>query len=395
MLLFGFENEWKGEKNKMSEQCRIRCTILRGGTSKGIFLMANDLASDPQKRDQEILSIFGSPDVRQINGLGGADPLTSKLAIISPSTRPDADVDYTFGQVSISDFLVDYSGNCGNISSGVGPFAIDEGLVRAVEPITTVRIHNTNTGKILVAEVPVKNGKAQVAGKYQIAGVPGTGAKIMMDFAGTAGSVTNKILPTGKTTDKLDIEGFGQLEASIVDVANPMVFVRAKDLGLKGIETPAELNSNKEILGLLEKIRGKAATMIGMAKGEADALKYSPAFPMIAFVSEPQEYADFTSGKIIPPDQVDFVSRLMFMQVMHKTYAGTGTTCTGVAAKIPGTIVYEVCQAKSSVVRIGHPAGIIEIEVEVEMGGAEPQVKRAAFGRTARRIMDGYAYILE
>ncbi|MDP4127180.1 MAG: PrpF domain-containing protein [Bacillota bacterium] len=379
----------------MSEQCRIRCTILRGGTSKGIFLMANDLATDPQKRDREILSIFGSPDVRQIDGLGGADPLTSKLAIIAPSTRPDADVDYTFGQVSITDYLVDYSGNCGNISSGVGPFAIDEGLVRAVEPITTVRIHNTNTGKILVAEVPVKDGKAKVAGDYKIAGVPGTGAKIMMDFAGTAGSVTNKVLPTGKAIDSLDIEGFGQLDASIVDVANPMVFVRAKDLGLTGIETPAEINGNKEILGLLEKIRGIAATMIGMAKDEADALKLSPAFPMIAFVSEPQEYADFTTGKIIPADQVDFVSRLMFMQVMHKTYAGTGTTCTGVAAKIPGTIVYEVCRAKSSGVRIGHPAGVIDIEVEVETKGAEPQVKRAAFGRTARRIMDGYAYILE
>ncbi|EHQ87596.1 2-methylaconitate cis-trans isomerase PrpF family protein [Desulfosporosinus youngiae] len=379
----------------MSEQRRIRCTILRCGTSKGIFLMENDLATDSQKRDQEILAIFGSPDVRQINGLGGADPLTSKLAIIAPSTRPDADVNYTFGQVSFTDTFVDYSGNCGNISSGVGPFAIDEGLIWAVEPITTVRIHNTNTGKILVAEVPVRNGKAQVAGDYQIAGVPGSGAKIMLDFAGTAGSATDKVLPTGKARDTLNIEGFGQLEASIVDVANPMVFVRAKDLGLTGIETPAEINGNQEMLGLLEKIRGKAATMIGMAKDEADALKHSPAFPMIAFVSEPQDYADFTTGRMIRADQVDFVSRLMYMQVMHKTYAGTGTTCTGAAAKIPGTIAYEVCQAKSSEVRIGHPAGVIEIEVEVEAKAAELQVKRAAFGRTARRIMDGYVYILE
>lgn len=378
----------------MSEQRRIRCAILRGGTSKGIFLMENDLATDPQKRDQEILSIFGSPDVRQINGLGGADPLTSKLALIAPSLRPDADIDYTFGQVSITSALVDYSGNCGNISAGVGPFAVDEGLVRAVEPFTTVRIHNTNTGKILVAEVPVKNGKAQVAGDYSIAGVPGSGAKIMLDFAGTAGSVTNKVLPTGKAIDVLDIGGFGQLEASIVDVANPMVFVRAKNLGLTGIETPAEINSNKKMLGILEQIRGQAATIIGMAKDEADALQHSPAFPMVAFVSEPQEYADFTTGKKISADQVDLVSRLMFMQVMHKTYAGTGTTCTGAAAKIPGTIVHEVCRAESSEVRIGHPAGVIEIEVDVEENGVDPQIKRAAFGRTARRIMDGYVYIL-
>lgn len=379
----------------MSEQRRIRCSILRAGTSKGIFLMENDLSTDPQKRDQEILAIFGSPDVRQIDGLGGADPLTSKVAIIGPSTRPDADVNYTFGQVSFLHPLVDYSGNCGNISSGVGPFAIDEGLVRAVEPVTQVRIHNTNTGKILVAEVPVENGKAKVTGEYKIAGVPGTGAKIMLDFAGTAGAVTNKVLPTGKTIDVLDIEGFGKLEASIVDVANPMVFVRAKDLGLTGIETPAEINGQTKMLGLLEQIRGKAATIIGMAKNEAEALQHSPAFPMIAFVSEPQDYVDFTTGNNINSDQADFVSRLMYMQVMHKTYAGTGTTCTGAAAKIPGTIVNEVCRAKSSLVRIGHPAGVIDIEVEVEGSGAEPLIKRAAFGRTARRIMDGYVYIID
>ena len=377
----------------MTEQRRIRCAILRAGTSKGIFIMENDLSTDTQRRDQEILAIFGSPDVRQIDGLGGADPLTSKLAIIGPSTRSDADVNYTFGQVSIGTELVDYSGNCGNISSGVGPFVIDEGLVRAVEPVTQVRIHNTNTSKILVAEVPVQDGKAKVSGDYKIAGVPGTGAKIMLDFAGTAGSVTNKMLPTGKVVDVLNIEGFGTIEASIIDVANPMVFVRAKDLGLTGIENPAQINANKEMLDLLEKIRGKAATMIGMAKDEADALKNSPAFPMIAFVSEPQDYADFTTGNKIRADQVDVVSRLMYMQVTHKTYAGTGTTCTGAAAKIPGTIVNLVTHSKSPLVRIGHPAGVIDIEVEAIEDGDGIKLERAAFGRTARRIMDGYVYI--
>ncbi|MHB8074270.1 PrpF domain-containing protein [Desulfosporosinus fructosivorans] len=377
----------------MTEQRRIRCAILRAGTSKGIFIMENDLPSDTQRRDQEILAIFGSPDVRQIDGLGGADPLTSKVAIIGPSTRSDADVNYTFGQVSIGTELVDYSGNCGNISAGVGPFAIDEGLVRAVEPVTKVRIHNTNTGKILVAEVPVQDGKAKVSGDYKIAGVPGTGAKIMLDFAGTAGAVTNKMLPTGNVVDVFNIEGFGKLEASIIDVANPMVFVRAKDLGLTGIETPAQINANKEMLDLLEKIRGKAATMIGMAKDEADALKNSPAFPMIAFVSEPQDYVDFTTGNKIRADQVDLVSRLMYMQVTHKTYAGTGTTCTGAAAKIPGSIVNQVTHSKSPLVRIGHPAGVIDIEVEAIENGDGIKLERAAFGRTARRIMDGYVYI--
>jgi len=375
------------------EQKRIRCTIHRGGTSKGIFMHENDLPLNKEERDATILKIFGSPDVRQIDGLGGADPLTSKLAIIGPSSHPEADVDYTFGQVSINKVLVDYSGNCGNISAGVGPFAVDEGLVKANEPITVVRIFNTNTQKILVSEVPVENGKAKVDGDYSIDGVPGTGAKIMLDFAGTAGSVSGKMLPTGNTKDILEIEGVGKIEASIVDVANPMVFVRASDLGLTGIETPKIIDSNKKLLDILECIRAKAAVIIGMAKTEEEATQKSPAFPMVAFVSRPQDYQDFSTGKDILKTDIDFVSRLMFMQVTHKTYAGTGTTCTGAAAKIPGTIVNEMLAGDSPVVRIGHPAGVIEIEVEVEQLGNKILLKRAAYGRTARRIMDGYVYI--
>lgn len=375
------------------EQIMIRCTIMRGGTSKGIFLHENDLPQDPAKRDKMILSIFGSPDVRQIDGLGGADPLTSKLAIVGPSSRPDADVDYTFGQISIDKALVDYSGNCGNISSAVGPFAIDEGLVKAVEPVTKVRIYNTNTGKILVAEVPVKDGKAQVIGDYAIAGVPGTGAKIMMDFAGTVGAATGKMLPTGNVKDVMYVDGVGEIEVSVVDVANPMVFVRAADLGLKGTETPAEIDGDERMRKILETIRAKTAVLIGMAATEEEATLKSPAFPMLAFVSPPQSYKSFTTGKEIAAEDVDLVSRLMFMQVMHKTYAGTGTTCTGAAAKIPGTIVHEVCASKDARVRIGHPAGVLEIEVETGVQEGQVVLKRAAFGRTARRIMDGYVYV--
>ena len=167
------------------EMERIPCVIMRSGTSKGIYLLSNDLPEDPETRDKVILSIFGSPDSRQIDGLGGADPLTSKLAIISVSDREDADIDYTFGQVEIKKPYVDYSSNCGNISAGVGPFTIQQGLVRAVEPVTTVRIYNTNTKKVFVAEVPVKNGKPQVKGGYKVDGVPGTGARIGINMAGT------------------------------------------------------------------------------------------------------------------------------------------------------------------------------------------------------------------
>lgn len=377
------------------EQRKLRATIYRSGTSKGIYLHASDLPKDQTLRDQVILKLYGSPDVRQIDGLGGADPLTSKLAIIEPASREDADVDYTFAQVSFTSAKVDYSGNCGNISAAVGPFAIDEGLVRVVEPVTTVRIHNTNTQKIIIAEVPIHEGKASICGNYQIAGVPGMGAKIALDFADTAGAVTGKLLPTGQAIDQVEINGFGQLEVSIVDAANPVVFVRAADLNLTGVETPAEVDSNPELCVLLEKIRGKAAEMIGMVKDREKAEMESPAFPMIAFVSAPKDYVDFTTGKVISEKQVDLVSRLMYMQVMHKTYAGTGTICTGTAAKIPGTIVNQVLRPeaqKKELINIGHPAGVIDIEVCLEV---EPELslKRAAIGRTARRLLRGDAYI--
>lgn len=375
----------------MSEQRRIPCVITRGGTSKGIFIKGNHLPKNQVERDKVILRIFGSPDVRQIDGLGGADPLTSKLAIIDPPSRPDADVDYTFGQVSFKAPLVDYSGNCGNISSGVGPFAIDEGLVKAVEPVTAVRIHNTNTGKILIAEVPVKDGYAQVEGDCAIDGVPGTGAKIMLDFADTKGSATGKLLPTGKAKEMLKTSA-GEFEVSMVDCANAMVFIKASSLGMKGTEGPKEIDGDKALLDKLETIRGASAVAMGLAKSEEEALAKSPAFPMIAVVSEPADYQSYSTGKTVKSEDMSFVARLMFMQVLHKTYAGTGTCCTGVAACIPGTVVAEVKAdrpAWGQVINIGHPCGVIDVEAEVE----GDEVKRAAFSRTARRIMEGYARV--
>ena len=374
----------------MYEQTAILCVIMRGGTSKGIFIKSNHLPLDQKKREAAILSIFGSPDVRQIDGLGGAEPLASKLAIIGPSTHEDADIDYTFGQASIDKPVVDFTGNCGNISSAVGPFAIDEGLVAAVEPVTTVRIHNTNTGKVFEAEIEVEHGRAKATGSCVIAGVPGSGSPIQINFAGTAGSATGKLLPTGNVVDICEI-GAQRFEVSLVDCANPMVFVRASDVGITGIESPQEIDSNDELLSLVEAIRGWAAVRLGMADSPADALERSPAFPMIAMVSPPAEYADFTTGRKIASTDVSFVSRLMYMQVLHKTYAGTGTTCTGVAAKIPGTIVHQMVSEPDSelLVRIGHPAGVIGIESKVD----DLHVERAAISRTARRIMDGQVYV--
>ncbi len=374
----------------MSDMIRIPTVIMRGGTSKGIFFKANDLPSDPVLRDKIILQIFGSPDVRQIDGLGGADPLTSKLAIIGPSNREGVDVEYTFGQVSFKDAYIDYTGNCGNISSAVGPFAIDSSMVVATEPVTSVRIYNTNTGKMLYSDVQVKDGQARVTGDCQIDGVPNSGAEILMDFASTAGSSTGKLLPTGNVVDKITTS-FGEIEVSMVDVANPCVFVRAEDMGMKGTETPAEIDGNEVLLQRLEEIRAKCCVTMGMAKDEAEASSKSPAFPMIAMVSKAADYVDFTSGETIKAQDVDFVSRLMFMQVLHKTYPGTGTSCTGAAAKIKGTLVNVLIDGieEKTRIRIGHPAGVIPVVADVKDG----EVLKAAFQRTARRLMEGYALV--
>lgn len=378
------------------EQKKTPVVIMRGGTSKGIYIKKEDLPENKQDRDELILKIFGSPDIRQINGLGGADPLTSKLAIIGPPSRSDADVDYTFGQVSYTDAKIDYSGNCGNISSGVGPFAIDEGYVKAEGPSAVVRVHNTNTGKILIENVEVINGKAKVTGNYKISGVPGTGSEIIIDFSDTAGSATGKLLPTGNVIDKISVTGYGNIEVSLVDAANPVVFLRAKDLGLTGIETPSQIDENKDMLNTLEEIRAKGAVLMGLIKDWKDAVKEIPAFPMVAFVSPAQDYVDFTSGKNISENDTDFVSRLMYMQIMHKTYAGTATTCTGAAARIEGTIVNEAMNAKgkgkNSVLRIGHPAGVITVDAIAHKSGDSWKLERAAISRTSRRIMQGNCF---
>ena len=357
--------------------------------------MRGNLPAQPELRDRVILRMYGSPDVRQIDGVGGADPLTSKLAIIGLPSREDADVDYTFGQVSIDEPLVDYAGNCGNISSAVGPFAIDEGLVEPTEPTKTVRIHQTNTDCILVAEVPVVNGKAAVEGNYHIDGVPGTGARIDLDFSDTAGAVTGHVLPTGKPLDRLDVEGVGRIDVSVVDAGNPCVFVRARDLGLEGTETPDQIDADRALNERIERIRGTVAAEIGFVETWSDAARKSPYIPFFVLVSPSADYVDFTTGRTVAAQDVDFVARLLFMLRMHKAYAVTGTVCTGAAAKIPGTIVHEAARPASrdrSLTRIGHPAGVIDIDADVRFDEGV-QLVRASVGRTARRIMEGHVFV--
>jgi hypothetical protein len=371
---------------------------MRGGTSKAVFFHENDLPFDREKRDKVILRVFGSPDLRQIDGLGGANSSTSKVAIIGPSLRPDADLDYTFGQVSVDMPVVGMAMNCGNISSAVGPFAIDEGLVKAVEPVTTVRIFNTNTRKRIIAQVPVSNGKALTVGDYSINGVPGTGARIDLEFEDPGGAVTGKTLPTGRPLDFLVIDG-KPYAVSIIDAANPVVFVRAEDFGLRGTELPSEFESRpdaKEISAILEKIRGEAAVLVGLVPEATLAKEKSPELPKIGFYTVPTAYTDATGQKIEAED-IDITGRLFSMGKMINAYMGTGAICTIVAANIPGTVVSEIVKdrlgGKVSLLRIGHPFGVMPVRGILEETADGISVKRGIISRTARRIMEGWVYI--
>ncbi len=377
----------------MREWERVRAAIIRGGTSKGVYLLANELPKDPAARDQAILCIFGSPDPRQINGLGGADPLTSKVAIIAPSERAEADVDYTFGYVGIDKGVVDYEGNCGNISQGVGPFAVDEGLVRVTEPVTKVRIFNTNTKKVIEASVPVQGGKAMTEGDFAINGVPGTGAKILLNFVNSGGSRTGKLLPTGNVVDKMELADGRSIRVSYVDAANPAVFVQAVDIGFTGKELPKDTTTDPRILAIMEEIRCKAAVVMKLA---ASPDKVSPAVPKVAFVAPPQDY-ETSTGKRIAAADFDLLARTKALAVMHKAYAVTGGIAVGAAALIEGTVVNEVvgAQAKTSgVVRVGHPSGVSNFVITVvKKPSGEFELTQSGVAGTSRRIMDGYAYV--
>jgi 2-methylaconitate cis-trans-isomerase PrpF len=381
----------------MGDFRRIPCVIQRGGTSKGVYFHEKDLPKSPELREKVILSVFGSPDIRQIDGLGGADPLTSKTAIVGPSKRDDADVNYTMGQVSITESLIDFFGNCGNISSGVGPFAIDEGLVTVKEPETIVRIYNTNTKKILKAYVPTYEGKTKYTGDYNIDGVPGTGSKILLDYSETSGTLGGQVLPTGKPVDMITFPVIGEAEVSIVDVGNPVCFFNAETLGFSGKEGPTDPKV-LEALENIEIIRGTVSKYLRLASDASKARTESPTLPLIIYVSEPDDYTSFTDGTRINGTDIDLIARSFFMQVMHKTYPGTGAVCTAAAAMIDGTIVNRVCSAKAKeakLVNIGHPSGTMPVEVDVENTSQGPKVKLVAFGRTSRRILEGFVYVPE
>ncbi len=359
---------------------------MRGGTSKAVFLDGGSLPAEGPARDAMILALFGSPDPRQIDGLGGADLLTSKLAIIDPPSRPDADLDYTFAQVSISEPKVDYDINCGNISAAVGAYAVDEGLVAVVEPVTIVRIHNTNTGRILRAEVPILDGAAAIEGDYVVHGVPGSGAPIALDFSQTAGGITGSLLPTGNVVDQLDTS-IGTVSATIVDLANLTVFFPASAVGMTGTEGPGEFT--QEHLEAVMSVKEAAAVLLGMA---TDGLT-----PVPAIVSAPASYTSFATGETIEADDIDLLARVVGGRppVLHKAYPGTLAACTGVAARIPGTTVHDVARRSSESydLAIGHTSGVMPVRARVSDDGGSFRVDEAVYHRTARRIAEGTAFV--
>ena len=375
---------------------KLPVTIMRGGTSKGVYILEKDLPANKDEWEKILLRLMGSPDSKQIDGLGGSYSVTSKAAIIKKSANPDADVDYTFAQVSVDKPLVSYKGNCGNISSGVGPFAIEKGLVKANDGVTTVRVFNTNTQKIIAEEVQTPGGEVAYSGDFYIAGVPGTASPVKLKFVNPSGTLGHGLLPTGNVIDTLDVPGFGNVKVSIVDAANPLVFVKANDVGLTGKELPDDLNSKPEMLDLLEKIRGLAAVKLGLIDDYTKSAWDTPGIPKMTIVSEAEDYIT-SDGKEISRRKIDLLSRMMSMQKPHPSYAMTGAMCTAAAAVTPGSIVNQVLakNADTQFIRIGHPAGILECgaDFRLEDGSNVPVIDDTFGFRTANFIMDGTARI--
>lgn len=362
---------------------KVPISVMRGGTSKGIFIDFENMPVDRTLWDHFLLDIMGSPDQRQIDGLGGGNSLTSKAAIIKKSAIPDIDVEYTFAQVSIENQLVDFRGNCGNISSAVGPYAIEQGLVPAVEPVTTVKIFNTNTQKVIIAEVEVEHGQVKTEGKCEIPGVPGTGSPIYLSFTDAQGAVTGKLFPTGKPVDHVTT-ALGTMAISIIDVANPLVFINAQDVGLTGSELPADFTP--QMLTQLEEIRSAAAELCGFCSKEEATVK-SPAVPKLTLVATPEAYSD-VNGIRREADTMDCRIRMMSMQKPHQALAITGAICTTAGAFLQDTILNDLIRIDSNVVRLGHPSGIIETKVDLIAG----HISNIKVVRTARLILEGYAH---
>jgi 2-methylaconitate cis-trans-isomerase PrpF len=377
----------------------LECTLLRGGSSKGVYIERDALAQPGSERDRQILDLFGSPDVRQIDGLGGADKLTSKVAVMGAPTRPDCDIDYLFGQVGTVIPRIDWTSNCGNLSAGAALYAVHKSYVPALGDMARIAIHQVNTGRRLLACVPLRNGAAETRGDFAIGGVPGAGPRIDLDFGDFGGGAMNKtVLPTGHAMDRFDVPGLGPVDVSVIDAANLCVFVRCEDVGIDPLAGVEALQADAALIDRLEAIRTTVSREIGfITEGDVAAEMRVRVNPLLFAVAPPRTYRAL-NDIVVDEHEHDILSRSMARRAFSKAHPGTGSIGTSVACGIAGTIAAEAyrgtaTRGQSYSVRIGHPGGHLRVQARLDAAHNRPPVLESAIiGRTARILMDGHAY---
>ena len=381
-------------------QLRIPAVYMRGGTSKGVFFLEHDLPADPAERERVLLRVIGSPDRygKQIDGMGGATSSTSKVVILAKSARYDCDVDYLFGQVAIDAPFIDWSGNCGNLSAAVGPFAIGAGLVAAPRDGTaTVRIWQANVGKKIVAHVPMHDGEVVELGDFELDGVTFPAAEVRLEFLDPAAddgeSEGGSMFPTGRRIDSLVVPSVGTIEATLINAGNPTIFVDAAALGLNGTELQRDVNSNAGLLARAEAVRALATVAMGLAASTDEATTKRPHTPKLAFVAKPHAYAA-SDGKRVAADDIDLLARIFSMGLLHHAMTGTGAVAIAAAAAIPGTVVSRIAPAGADGrVRFGHPSGVLAVGAEAAEIDGQWTVKKVLMSRSARRLMEGFVRV--
>ncbi|TDI64672.1 MAG: PrpF family protein [Alphaproteobacteria bacterium] len=374
------------------KQLRLRAVFMRGGTSNAIMLRTGDLPEDRALWPALFLAAMGSPDPngRQLDGMGGGISSLSKVCVIGPPSRPDADIDYTFIQIMVTDAAVDTSGNCGNMSSAVGPFAVDEGIIPRPEgKDAVVRIHNTNTGKIIVSRFTMDGELAAVDGDFALPGVAGTGAPVRLEFLDPGGSGSAGLLPTGKVVDELEAPGIEPILVSMVDAALPAVFLDAAALGAEGTELPSEMDGDRGLMDKLETIRLAASVRMGIAATPAAAAKI-PHIPKVALITGPKD-AKTLAGETIIGDDMDVTVRMISIGNTHRAVPVTGSLCLAVAARIEGSVVNALARplATGTDIRIANPSGVITVAAELRKDGEDWVAEHAVLYRTQRRLMEG------
>jgi 2-methylaconitate isomerase len=379
------------------KQYRIPAVFMRGGTSKGVFFRSDNLPADKARRDAILLRVIGSPDPygKQIDGMGAATSSTSKVVLVGPSTQADCDVDYLFGAVSIERPVIDWSGNCGNLTSAVGPFAIAQGLVKAPENgMAIVRIWQANINAKIIAHVPMKDGDVIEDGDFELDGVTFPAAEIRIEFLDPGGAedgeeTTGGMFPTGSPVDTLDVPGYGTFEVTMINAGNPAIFVHADALGLRGNEMQDDVNGNAALLATCEAIRAHAAVRMGLATTPEEVTTLRPHTPKLAFVSMPTQYVA-SNGKQVDARSVDINARILSMGKLHHAMTGTGAVALAVANAIPGTVVNRLVNGRTNgQLRFGHPSGTMAVGAEAGQRDGAWVVTKAIMSRSARRLMEG------